>query len=259
LEIVVLMKQVPSTETMVEIAPDGVSIKTADVKWVMNPYDELAVEEALQIREAQGGSVTILCLGSDKAVEAVRTALAMGADKGLLINDPAAAEADALGTARVLAAALAQMPYDLVIGGMRAVDEDHYQVGPAVAEFLKIPSITMVAKAELSDGKIRCERTLEGGTAVLETSLPALITAQRGLNTPRYASLPGIMKAKKKPLETKSLADIGLDSSALAPLTRVQALRKPPERSGGRKIEGETDEAKAAELVRILHEEEKLI
>jgi electron transfer flavoprotein beta subunit len=259
-EIVVLLKQVPATESLVKIADDGVSIKTDDIKFVMNPYDEIAVEEALRIREAQGGKVTIISVGTDKTIEAIRTALAMGADEGVLINDPAAKGCDALGTARILSAALNDIPYDLIIAGQRAVDDDNYQVGAAVAEFLGISGISMVIKEEIADGKIKCHRSIDGGTAVLEATLPALFTTQRGLNEPRYASLPGIMKAKKKPLDTKTLADIGLDLGKVGEsVTVIKAMQFPPVREGGRIIEGETVQDKAVELVRLLHEEAKVI
>jgi len=259
-EIVVLLKQVPATESLVKIADDGVSIKTDDIKFVMNPYDEIAVEEALRIREAQGGKVTIISVGTDKTIEAIRTALAMGADEGILINDLEAKGCDALGIARILAAVLKDIPYDLIIAGQRAVDDDNYQVGAAVAEYLGIPGISMVIKEEIVDGKIKCHRSIDGGTAVLEATLPALFTTQRGLNEPRYASLPGIMKAKKKPLDIKTLADIGLDLSKIGePVTRIKAMQFPPEREGGRIVEGETAQDKAVELVWLLHEEEKVI
>ena len=259
MDIIVLLKQVPATESFIEIAADGASIKTDDVKWVINPYDEYAVEEALRIREAGGGSVTVLSVGPNKAAEAIRTALAMGADRGILVNDPELGHCDCLGIARVLAAVIKDLPFDLVIAGQRAVDGDHFQVGTAVAEFLDIPNVSLVVKAEVSEGKIRCQRTIEGGSVVLETPLPMVLTTQRGLNEPRYASLPGIMKAKRKPLDVKTLADIGLDAAALIPKIKVVALKQPPERSGGRIIEGESDAAKAAALVRALHEESKVI
>jgi len=213
-EIVVLLKQVPATESLIGIADDGVSIKTDDIKWVINPYDEFAVEEALKIKEAHGGSVTIISVGAEKATEAIRTALAMGADKGILINDPAAASCDGLNTARILAAVLKETPFDLIIAGQRAVDDDNFQVGPATAEFLGIPNISMVIKQDIIDSKIRCHATIDGGTVTLEAQLPALFTTQRGLNEPRYASLPGIMKAKKKPIDIKTIADIGLDAES---------------------------------------------
>ena len=262
MEIVVLVKQVPDTESMISIADDGASIKKEDIKWIMNPYDELAVEEALQIRDAQSGTVTILSMGPQKAIEAIRTALAMGADQGVHINDPAAEGSDALATAKALSAALKQMPHDLIIAGHRAVDEDNYQVASAVAEYLGMPQISMVVKTELGDGKIKCHRTVEGGSVVVEASLPAMITTQRGLNEPRYASLPGIMKAKKKPVEEKTVADLGVDLAAVGAENRkvkIKALNFPPQRQAVRMIEGESPADIAAELVKVLHEENKII
>jgi len=260
LEIIVLLKQVPSTESFVGISENGLLVKTDDVKWVINPYDEFAVEEALRVKEVHGGSVTILSTGTEKAVEAIRTALAMGADKGILINDPAACNCDGLQTAKILAAAIKNMPFDLIIAGQRAVDGDNYIVGSAVAEFLNIPAVTMVMKEAIADGKITCNRTVEGGMVVVEAPLPALITTQRGLNEPRYASLPGIMKAKKKPLEIKSLKDIGLDVAGIgATKTKIISLKYPPERKGGKMIAGETAADKAKALVKALHEEAKVV
>lgn len=262
MEIVVLVKQVPDTEALVQIADDGVSIKTQDIKWVMNPYDELAVEEALRMREAQGGTVTILSVGTQKAQETIRTALAMGADKGVLVNDPEAVGSDSLGTAKILVAALKEIPYDLIIAGQRAVDEDNYQVSAAVAEMLSIPQVSIVVKAELADGKILCTRAIEGGSVVVEASLPALFTTQRGLNEPRYASLPGIMKAKKKPLEVKTLADIGVDPGTVGSGSRklkIKSLNMPPQRQAIKMVEGDSPAAVAAELVKILHDEAKVI
>jgi len=262
MEIVVLVKQVPDTESLIEIAGDGVSIKKQDIKWVMNPYDEIAVEEALQIRDAQGGAVTVVSMGGQKTVETIRTALAMGADKGIHINDPAAEGSDALATAKILAAAIKEIPFELIIAGHRAVDEDNYQVASGVAELLGIPQVSMVVKAELLDGKIKCQRTIEGGTVTVEASMPAMFTTQRGLNEPRYASLPGIMKAKKKPVDVKTLADLGIDPTSVGQANRkvkIKALNFPPQRQAVRMIEGETAQNKAAGLVKVLHEEVKII
>ncbi len=262
MEIVVLVKQVPDTESLIEIAGDGVSIKKQDIKWVMNPYDEIAVEEALQIRDAQGGAVTVVSMGGQKTVETIRTALAMGADKGIHINDPAAEGSDPLATAKILAAAIKEIPFELIIAGHRAVDEDNYQVASGVAELLGIPQISMVVKAELLNGKIKCQRTIEGGTVTVEASMPAMFTTQRGLNEPRYASLPGIMKAKKKPVDVKTLADLGIDPTSVGQANRkvkIKALNFPPQRQAVRMIEGETAQDKAAGLVKVLHEEVKLI
>jgi electron transfer flavoprotein beta subunit len=167
---------------------------------------------------------------------------------------------DALGIAQALAAALKQMSFDLIIAGQRAVDADNYLVGPAVAEYLKIPHISMVIKQEITDAKIKCHRTTEGGTVILEAPLPVLLTTQRGLNEPRYASLPGIMKAKKKPIETKTLADIGIEAGQIGdPLVKITEIQPPPDRKGGVMVPGDTAQAKAEELVKALHEEAKVI
>jgi electron transfer flavoprotein beta subunit len=257
-EILVLLKQVPATESMIEIADDGVSIKADGLKYVINPYDELAVEEALKIREAQGGTVTILSVGPAKATEAIRTGLAMGADKGILV-DPGELQYDGLAVAKMLAAAIKEMPYDVIVAGHRAVDGDNFQVGPAVAELLGIANISMAIKADVGDGNITCTCTVEGGTKEVAATLPALISTQRGLNEPRYASLPGIMKAKKKPLETKTVADLGLDAAALSAKVVVKALKKPPERQAGKIIEADSVQDKVAALVKALHEEAKVI
>jgi electron transfer flavoprotein beta subunit len=186
----------------------------------------------------------------------------MGADKGVHILDPSAEGSDGLATAKLLSAALKEMPYDLIIGGMRAVDEDKYQVGSAVAEYLNLPQITQVIKEEIADGKITCESVIEGGTVVTEASLPVLFTTQRGLNEPRYASLPGIMKAKKKPIEVKTAADLGVDAGEVGAANnkvRLVGLSYPPERTAVRMIEAETADDQAAELVKILREEIKVV
>jgi electron transfer flavoprotein beta subunit len=262
MEIVVLIKQVPDTEALIQIADDGAAIKTDEIKWVLNPYDEFAVEEALRIKEAEGGTVTIVSVGPDKTVEAIRTALAMGADQGVHINDPDAYGSDSLATAKILAATLKEMEFDLIVAGQRGVDGDNYQVGAAVAEYLNLPQISMVVKQEIADGQITCERTVDGGVAVVKAALPVLFTTQRGLNEPRFASLPGIMKAKKKPLETKTLADLGVDAASVGEANRkvtVTALNFPPQREAVRMMGGDSADAQAAELVKILHEEVKAL
>jgi electron transfer flavoprotein beta subunit len=230
------------------------------VSWIISPYDEFAVEEALKVKEEHGGSVTILTVGPKKAQEAIRTALAMGADRGVLIDDPDALSTDGLGTAKILAAALKELPYDLIIAGQRAVDDEGYQVATAVAELADIPCVNLVIEQKVSDGKIACTRTVEGGTVTLQAPLPMLFTTQRGLNEPRYASLPGVMKAKKKPLDFKTLADIHFNVESLkGPSVAITQLSPPPARAAGRIIEGETAQQKAAELVKALREEAKVI
>jgi len=262
--IIVCLKQVPDTETQIKIASDGRSIATDDIKWVMNPYDEFGVEEALRLKEKHGGEVTVVSLGAKRATESIRTALAMGADKGILISDAALDGSDSLANAKAIAAAIKNIEYDLIFTGQRGVDEDLGLVGATLAELLGIPQISLVVKVEVAeDGKsVKVNRPIEGETLVIESTLPALITAQKGLNEPRYASLPGIMKAKKKPLEEKTLADLGLNRAEFGKEARklkILELTPPPARAAGRIIEGETPQEKAAKLAKLLHEEAKVI
>ncbi len=262
MNIVVLLKQVPDTETKVRVKSDEPSISTDGVTYVINPYDEYALEEALKIREAKGeGEVTLLTLGWDKAGEALRTGLAMGADRAVHLNDAAFLGGDAHSTAVALAKAIRKMDYDLILGGKQAIDNDHHQVGVRVAEELGIPHAAVVTSLELEDGKAVAHREIEGGSEVVELPLPAVITCQKGLNEPRYASLKGIMKAKKKPLETKAPADIDASPDEVGKAgakTTVLTMAPPPERAAGRIVEGEPEEA-AKEVVRLLREEAKVI
>jgi electron transfer flavoprotein beta subunit len=262
--IIVCLKQVPDTEAQIKIAPDAKGIIQDDIKWVMNPYDEFGVEEALRIKEKFGGEVTVVGFGPKRVTESIRTALAMGADKGILISDPAAEGSDSIATAKALAAAIKGLPYDIIFTGQRGVDEDSGLVGASLAEYLGIPHLSIIVKVEVSqDGKsVKCHRPVEGQTLVIESSLPALITAQKGLNEPRYASLPGIMKAKKKPLEEKTLSVLGLNPSEFGEGARnlkILQMTPPPARKAGRIVPGDTPEAKAKELARLLHEEAKVI
>jgi len=262
--IIVCLRQVPDTEAQIKVAPDAKSIVTDDIKWVMNPYDEYGVEEALKLKEKFGGEVTVVGAGPKRVTESIRTALAMGADKGILISDDALEGSDSLATAKALAAAIKDLEYDLVFTGQRGVDDDMGVVGAALAECLGIPQISLAVKVEVAeDGKtLKANRPVEGQVLVIESSLPALITAQKGLNEPRYASLPGIMKAKKKPLDEKTLADLGLDASefgAAGSKVKILEMTPPPAREAGKIVEGETPQEKAAELARLLHEEAKII
>lgn len=264
MNILVCLKQVPDTESQIRVAPDGKSIVTDGIKWVMNPYDEYAVEEALRLKEKFGGEVTIIGVGPQRVTESIRTALAMGADKGILVDDPLIVGSDSLGTAKVLAAVIKDLDYDLIFCGKQGVDDDYGLVGSGVAELLDIPQISVVVKLEVNDdgSAIKAHREVEGGSLVIESPLPALLTAQKGLNEPRYASLPGIMKAKKKPLDVKTLADLGLDPSEVGESgakIKIVEITPPAERKAGKIAEGETPQEKAANLVKLLHEEAKVI
>jgi len=262
--IIVCLKQVPDTETQIKVRSDGKSIVTDDIKWVMNPYDEYGVEEALRIKEKFGGEVTVVGLGPKRVTESIRTALAMGADKGILVSDEALEGSDSLSVAKALAAAIKELDYDLIFSGQRGVDDDMGVVGANIAEFLDIPQLSVIDKVEVAeDGKsVKVNRPIEGSILVIESPLPALITAQKGLNEPRYASLPGIMKAKKKPFDEKTLSDLGLDAAEFgegARKVKVLKITPPPAREAGKLVEGETPQEKAAGLAKLLHDEAKVI
>jgi electron transfer flavoprotein beta subunit len=250
MKIAVCIKRVPDSETRVKIGADGTSIDEAGVKFILNPYDEFAVEEALQRREKAGaGEVAVICLGPAAAQETIRTALAMGADRGVLLQTDAV-PADGFVIAQALAAELKTGAWDLILFGKMAIDDYNQQVGPMVAELLGLPCVTAVAHLEIDGAKGVAEREIEGGIEVVEFPLPAVITADKGLNEPRYPALKGIMAAKKKPLEVKpvQLAAGGIEVVALTP---------PPERKAG-KIVGEGAGA-VPELVRLLREEAKVL
>jgi electron transfer flavoprotein beta subunit len=258
MKIAVCIKQVPDTETRIRIAPDGKSIVESDVNWIVSPYDEFAIEEALKIKEAKGGEVVLVSLGPDHVQSALRSGLAMGADSALHLKDPLFAQTDTLGTAWALATALKPMAPDLIFMGQQGVGGDNAQVPGLVAEILDLPQVTTVVKVEIQDGKATVEREIEGAHETWDVTLPAVLSAQKGLNEPRYASLKGIMAAKKKLIETKGAADLGLSAEQLAPRTKVVALELPPSRSAVKMIEGDAD-TQVKELLRLLHEEAKVI
>jgi len=262
--IIVCMKQVPDTETKIKILPDATGIDAEGVKFVMNPYDEFAVEEALLIKEKFGGEVVIVCLGPDRSTEAIRTALAMGADRGVHLNDAAFEGSDSYVTAKLLAKAIGETEYDIILMGKQAVDNDNSQVYAALAEFLDIPHASVVTNLEMAeDGKSAvATREIEGGAKeLIEIQLPAVIAATKGLNEPRYASLPGIMKAKRKEIKVLDLAAVGFEAGQVGTdgsKVKMSGFSLPPEREAGKTIEGEPEE-QAAELVKLLREEAKVI
>ena len=259
MKIAVCIKQVPDTETRIRVGPGGKAILESDVNWVVSPYDEFAIEEALRIKEKQGGGeVVVLSVGPDRAQSALRNALAMGADAAVHLKDPLFDATDAMGVARALAAALEPLGADLVMAGQLGMGGDNAQVPGMLAEFLDLPQVTMAVKLGLQDGKATVEREIEGAHEVWETSLPAVISAQKGLNEPRYASLKGIMGAKKKTIETRDAAALGLSAADLAPRTKVVALELPPARPAVRMITGDPD-TQVKELLRVLREEAKVL
>ena len=260
MNIVVLLKQTFDTEAKIELTPDG-KISSAGVNLIINPYDEYAVEEALRIKEKVGGEVTVVSLGGAQVQDAIRQALAMGADKGVLVQDPAMEGADHAGVAKVLAKAVSSQPFDLILCGWVAIDDNAAQVPSRVAEILGLPQVNMAVKVEVDGGRATVHREAEGATEVIEVPLPAVITAQKGLNEPRYPSMKGIMQAKKKPIKTMTLADLGLapeEVGGQAAAVKVTSYSLPPARPAGKIIEGEPED-QVRELVRLLREEAKVI
>jgi len=256
---VVCIAQVPDTETRIKIGGDGRHIDDTGIKYIVSPYDEYALEEAIRLKEKQGGDVTVLAFGPDRVQQALRESLARGATKALHVKGESA-DADSLGIAKVLAAAIKTVPHDLVFFGKQGVGTDNSLVGPMVAEILGYPQVNVVTHLEVADGKITAHREIEGAEEIIEASTPAVITAQKGMNEPRYASLKGIMAAKKIAIDSKSVSDLGLaDSDIVNQRVTVVSLELPPEKSGGRKIDGADPAAAAKEIVRYMKEEAKAL
>ena len=259
MKIILCVKQVPDTETRIKIAPDAKGIAEGDVSWVVSPYDELAIEEALRIREAKGGEVVVISVGPDRTQSALRTALAMGADSAVHVKDPLLDGADPMAVARALAAAIRSLaPFDLVLAGQQGVGGDNSQVPGLVAELLDLPQVTVAVKLDLGEGRATVEREIEGARETWETSLPAVLSTQKGLNEPRSANIKGIMAAKKKTIVVVDAAALGLDADVLAPKTTVVSLEMPPARSAVRMLDGDVD-SQVRELVRVLQEEAKVL
>jgi electron transfer flavoprotein beta subunit len=260
MKILVAVKQVPDTATQVKIsAADPRAIETAGVTWIVSPYDEFAVEEALRIKEKRGtGEVVALTLGPDRAKEALRSCLAMGCDRAIHLNDPAWNTADTLTTAQALAAAIKQEAPQLVLCGRQAIDDDMGAVAAQLAELLGWPCASWIMEETVdADGKtIRVGRQVEGGLEVFDLPLPAVVSAQKGMNEPRYPTLKGIMGAKKKEIKDLKPADVGIQvGTPPLSLTGLEAL---PPRPPGRVIQGDVPTA-VKELVRALREDAKAI
>lgn len=256
----VFIKRVPDTESKIRIDHNSRSIVEEGLNFVMSPYDEYAVEEALKIREAHGGTVTVCSVGSDEALVTLKKALAMGADEAVLIKDDAPESYDGLRTARIIAQALKQKypDYSLVLFGKQSVGADNAQVPAMVAELLGLPQVNVVTRLEVEADRGTAWREIEGATEKVTFPLPAVISAQKGLNEPRYETLKGIMAAKRKQIPTVPLAELGLAEEQLMPQLEITALDSPPPRAAGRVVEGEPAEV-ARELVAFLHNEAKVI
>ncbi len=257
MNIYVCIKQVPDTETKIKLNPDQSGIDTAGIKWIISPYDELAIEESLRLRDKNPGStVTVLAAGPARVVESMRTALAMGADNAIHVELPEAADNNWV--AKSLAGALKKEPkVDIIFTGKEAIDDGAAQVSQLVAEYLGISYVTVVLGIEYLPSGVKCKREIEGGSfEMVEASYPVLIAAQKGLNEPRYASLPNIMKAKKKEIKVLKTSDVGTGESDQK--IRYKNYQLPPPKQAGKKISGDPA-AQAKELARLLHEEAKVV
>jgi electron transfer flavoprotein beta subunit len=249
MNIIVCVKQVPATDTKIQVAGDKKNVDYTGVNFVVNPYDEFAIEAGLQLKEKLGGEVIILSMGPERVTSGIRQALAMGADKAIWIKDDSivtTSHDDPFVIANAMAEAIKGMQYDLILLGKQAVDDDNAQLAPRLAELLNLPSMTVVTKFEINGNTGIAEREVEGGKEVIEFSLPCVIACQKGLNEPRYASLKGIMAAKKKPIEEKIV-------NRIEPKLEIKSLEYPPPRSGCKKVET------AQELAKLLREEAKII
>ena len=253
------ISHVPDTETRIKVGGDKQKIDEAGIKFIVSPYDEFALEEAIKTKEAKGGDVTVVTFGPDRAAQGLRECLARGATKAIHIKGESS-DADSLGIAKVLAAAIKSVPHDLVFFGKQGVGTDNGLVGPMVAELLGYPQVNVVTHLEVGDGKVTAHREIEGAEEIIEASTPAVITAQKGLNEPRYAGLKGIMNAKKIAIDTKSVTDLGLtDSDIFKQRVVLVSLEMPPEKSGGRKIDGNDPAAAAKEILKYIREEAKAL
>ena len=257
MNIYVLMKRTFDTEEKISIS--GGSINEDGAEFIINPYDEYAIEEAIQVRDANGGEVTVISVGTEEAEKQLRTALAMGADKAVLINtEDDIEEGDQYTTSKILAEFLKDKDADLILAGNVAIDGGSGQVGPRVADALGIPYITTITNLEINGDTVTVTKDVEGDSEVIETSLPLLVTAQQGLNEPRYPSLPGIMKAKKKPLEELELDDLDLEEDDVEAKTKTIEIYLPPQKAAGRVLEGDLPD-QVKELVSLLHSEAKVV
>jgi electron transfer flavoprotein beta subunit len=257
MNIYVLLKRTFDTEEKINIS-DG-RIEDDGAEFIINPYDEYAVEEAINQRDEHGGEVTVVTVGEEDAEKQLRTALAMGADKAVLINtEDDLEEGDQYTTAKILEAFFEDREVDLILAGNVAIDEASGQVGPRLAEALGIPFITTITGLSIDGNTVNIEKDVEGDVEKIETSLPLLVTCQQGLNEPRYPSLPGIMKAKKKPLEELEIDDLDLDEEDVEQKTKTIEVYLPPEKEAGRILEGEVED-QVKELVSLLRNEKKVL
>jgi len=260
MNILVFVKRIPDTESKIRINHETGTIVEEGLNFVLNPYDEFAVEEALRLREAGGGKVIVLSVGTEESLVILKKCLAMGADEAFLLKDNTPETYDGLRMAKIIARALEKsLPdYNLLLFGKQSVGNDNAQVPAMVAELLGLPQVNVVTKLEIEGTKGVAHREIEGALEKISFSLPAVISAQKGLNEPRYETLKGIMMAKKKEIPILSFEDLDLKEEDVAPLLEVAEMESPPSRQAGRIIEEEPEEA-ARKIIEFLHNEAKVI
>ena len=258
MKIAVLVKRVPDTAATLQIAADNRSIVEEGVKFVMSPYDEHAMEEAIQLKESDGAEVIVVSLGPAAEKDAVRSGLALGADWALMVTGEGVEGLSCRGTARALAEAVKTLSPDLILAGKQAVDDDESQVPERVAELLDLPHASVVTRLELSGSTASVDSEIEGGHYTFEVPMPAVLSAEKALNTPRYPTLPNIMKAKRKEIKEVSLADLGLSADDVASEFTVESLALPRQERLGKILDGEPAE-QVQLLVKALREEEKVL
>lgn len=263
MNIIALTKQVPDTSISLKINAAATDIEYRDITWVINPYDEYAVEEALCIKEKHGGSVTVISMGPERTADILRGSLAMGADEAIHLKDAVFYGSDAYSTALLLNKAITLTGYDVILCGKQAVDDGWGQVGVALAEIANIPSVSSILKLEISGDKktATATREIDEGLETVEVPLPALFTVQQGINKPRYASLPGIMKAKKKEIKILDAGTLGVSKNDVgkeASRINIKKIFYPPETKKGKILQGDSKTI-TNELVNLLRNEAKVI
>jgi electron transfer flavoprotein beta subunit len=255
MKIIACVKDVPDTAIGLKIRGDSPEIETQNIPWVINPYDEYAIEEALRLKEKLGGDITAITLGSERVENILRSCIALGSDRAIRVNDKSVKDRDSFITSKILAKAIKNIGYDIILCGKESVDYGYAQTGQMIAEFLQIPCVSAIKKLEISPPakEAICHREIEGGLEVVKCNLPAVFTAQKGLNVPRYASLSGIMKAKKTKIETLESDTLDLNPSDFKPKIKITSLSYPPRRPEGKIIQGLLPDT-AKELVKRLQE-----
>ncbi len=260
MKIAVCVKAVPDTEANIKVAGDQSNIDLNGIKFVTSPFDEFAIEEAIALKEKQGGETTVISLGGAECTDVLRDSLARGIDTAIHVNDSDLVNLDPLTAAKVLAKVIKEGGFDLVLCGQQGVGGDNSQLPSILAELLDMPQATLVVKLEIADGKFKAEREIEGAHEIVEGSLPAVISAQKGLNEPRYPSIKGVMAARKKTIDVKNLDALGLKGSVGQDTRRavIKKMMMPPERAQGKMIEGDAD-TQAKTLISLLKTEARVL